>query len=92
MPKRNTRPNFISCLAALKAKVRGHYAEKDGFFGPEGVRALEAQLKDLGKDVEFTVHPGVDHAFFNDTGPRYNATAAGEAYADVKAWFGRYLG
>jgi carboxymethylenebutenolidase len=33
----------------------------------------------------------VDHAFFNDTGARYNATAAARAYRRVLDWFGRYL-
>jgi len=35
--------------------------------------------------------PGVDHAFFNDTGPRYNATAASEAYQAVLSWFATHL-
>jgi carboxymethylenebutenolidase len=33
----------------------------------------------------------VDHAFFNDTGGRYDATAAAQAYQKVIDWFGRYL-
>jgi uncharacterized protein YbjT (DUF2867 family) len=32
-----------------------------------------------------------DHAFFNDTGQRYNASAASEGYRRVLGWFGRYL-
>ena len=38
-------------------------AEHDDFFGPDAALALEAKLKGLGKDVEFTVHPGSGHAF-----------------------------
>jgi carboxymethylenebutenolidase len=61
----------------LDAKVQGHYAELDGFFTPEKVAELQAQLEGLGKDVELTVYPGVDHAFFNDTRPEvYDAAAA----------------
>jgi carboxymethylenebutenolidase len=37
------------------------------------------------------VFPGVDHAFFNDTGPRYNAEQAAAAYAATLDWFGRYV-
>jgi carboxymethylenebutenolidase len=37
------------------------------------------------------VYPGVDHAFFNDTGGRYNAEQAAVAYADVLAWLEKYL-
>ena len=64
--------------SALAAPVRGHYAEEDAFFGPDQVAALEAQLKDLGKDVELTVYPGVDHAFFNDTRPEVHDPAASD--------------
>jgi carboxymethylenebutenolidase len=47
----------------LAAKVRGHMAEHDSFFGPEAARALEAKLRAMGKDVTLTVHPGTGHAF-----------------------------
>lgn len=40
---------------------------------------------------ELVVEPGADHAFFNDTGPRYNAAAATDAWRRLLDWFGRYL-
>jgi carboxymethylenebutenolidase len=49
--------------SGLTAVVRGHMAEQDDFFGPEGATALEAKLRGLGKDVTLTVHPGTGHAF-----------------------------
>ena len=49
--------------------------------------ALEA----AGLTHQMETYPGVDHAFFNDTGGRYDATQAAAAYADVLAWLGRYL-
>lgn len=65
----------------LSAKVVGEYAEKDGFAGPEAVRALEAQLRDFGKDVTLHVHAGADHAFFNDSRPEvYDASASAVAF------------
>jgi carboxymethylenebutenolidase len=33
----------------------------------------------------------VNHAFFNDTGARYNADIANQAYAKLLAWFNQYL-
>jgi carboxymethylenebutenolidase len=51
---------------ALEAAVQGHFAEKDAFFTPEKVAELEATLRDLGKEADLIVYPGVDHAFFND--------------------------
>ena len=47
----------------LSAKVRGHMAENDDFFGPDAAKALETKLRALGKDVTITVHPGTGHAF-----------------------------
>jgi carboxymethylenebutenolidase len=79
--------------SALGAKVRGHYAENDGFSSPEKVRDFESQLKDLGKDVELVIHPGAEHAFFNDTRPEtYDAEASAKAWAATVAFFHDTLG
>jgi carboxymethylenebutenolidase len=58
-PQGDAEPDW----SALDAKVRGHMAENDDFFGPVAARALEAKLRGMGKDVTFTVHPGTGHAF-----------------------------
>jgi carboxymethylenebutenolidase len=58
-PQGDTEPDW----APLKATIRGHMAEHDDFFPPEGAAALEAKLQALGKDVTLTVHPGTGHAF-----------------------------
>ena len=77
----------------LSAKVRGHYAENDGFAGPEQVKALEQQLRDLGKDAELIIHPGVEHAFFNDTRPEvYSAEDSAKAWDATLAFFRAELG
>jgi carboxymethylenebutenolidase len=36
-------------------------------------------------------YPGVNHAFFNDTGARYDAATATTAYQKVLDWFGQHL-
>ncbi|HEX5587750.1 MAG TPA: dienelactone hydrolase family protein [Acidimicrobiia bacterium] len=53
----------------LQAKVQGHYAENDDFAGPPAVAALEEQLSAAGKDYEFFVYPGTEHAFTNHHRP-----------------------
>jgi carboxymethylenebutenolidase len=58
-PQGETEPDW----SGLQAPVRGHMAENDDFFGPEGARALESKLQGMGKDVQITVHPGTGHAF-----------------------------
>jgi carboxymethylenebutenolidase len=36
-------------------------------------------------------YSGAGHAFFNDTGQRYNAGAAAAAYTKLMEWFGSHL-
>ncbi|WP_425464769.1 dienelactone hydrolase family protein [Nonomuraea terrae] len=40
---------------------------------------------------EIVTFPGVGHAFFNDTGRRYDTEAASQAWDRVTAWFDRHL-
>ena len=40
---------------------------------------------------ELKVYPGVDHAFHNDTGERYNEAQATAAWNDTLAWFSKYV-
>lgn len=86
----STAPDWTN----LSAKVRGHFAENDDFFGPEPVKALERQLKDMGKDVSFEVHPGTGHAFANEEDPlgNYNEAEAAKAWSDTLALFRSTLG
>jgi carboxymethylenebutenolidase len=73
--------------------VQGHYAERDDFFTPEAALQLGEQLKALGKDVEIIVHPGVDHAFFNDDRPEvHNAAESAALWSDALAFFRSHLG
>jgi carboxymethylenebutenolidase len=73
------------------AAVLGVYAELDGRVNASRETA-EAALTAAGLEHELKTYPGVDHAFFNDTGQRYNAEQAAAAYADVLDWLGRHLG
>jgi carboxymethylenebutenolidase len=53
--------------------------------------AARSALEAAGLTHEIVTYPGADHAFFNDTGPRYDPDAATQAYAKVLDWFGRHL-
>lgn len=75
-------------LAAIAATVVGEYAEHDDFANPEATRALEAALRDLGKDATMHIHAGTHHAFFNDARPEvYDAAAAAAAWDRTIALF-----
>jgi carboxymethylenebutenolidase len=80
-------PDFTGDTAAVLAI----YAELDDRVNASRP-AAEAALVAADLEHEIKVYPGVDHAFFNDTDPRYNAEQAAAAYADVLAWLARHLG
>ena len=77
-------------FSGARAAVLGIYAGNDTRVN-ETRPTAEAALQAAELTYEIKTFEGADHAFFNDTGARYNAPAATEAYADVLAWFDRYL-
>jgi carboxymethylenebutenolidase len=54
--------------------------------------AAKAALVKAGLPYEIVTYPGANHAFFNDTGARYDPTAAAAAYQRLIEWFGSHLG
>lgn len=74
--------------ARLSAAVEGHYAEHDESASPGAVHALEEQLRSLGKDVTMVIHPGTQHAFFNDTRPEvYDAQESSKLWGSALTFF-----
>jgi len=83
-------PANMAGLAATRAAVSAVYAEQDTrITGSKD--AVEAELKRDGQPYKITVYPGVDHAFHNDTGQRYNAAQAEAAWIATIEWFRRYV-
>jgi carboxymethylenebutenolidase len=74
----------------IGAAVLGIYAGDDARINA-GIPAIEAAMQEHGKTFEKMVYPGVGHAFHNDTGSRYNAEAATDAWARTLAWFEEYV-
>lgn len=81
-----TRPSKTSRRSAIRA-VYGALDERIDAGIPEIRNALER----AGIVHEIIIYPGADHALFNDTGPRYNARAAADAWARTRAWFAQHL-
>jgi carboxymethylenebutenolidase len=77
-------------FSGARAAVLGIYAELDDRVNASRDRA-EAALRAAGLTYEIRTFRGADHGFFNDTGQRYNAQAAGEAWTALLDWFGRHL-
>ena len=89
IPWPDARPDF----SKLDAAVLGHAAGEDDFFTPEAARQLEAELKGLGKSVEFHFYPGAGHAFFNEDRPEaYHRDSAELLWDRTVAFFRQTLG
>jgi carboxymethylenebutenolidase len=80
-------PNVRVDYASLRAEVMGVFAERDAFVPPATVHQLEADLRAAGVHTDFTIYPGVDHAFLNDTRPDvYDAATALRAWSRILAF------
>jgi carboxymethylenebutenolidase len=77
-------------LSGSRAAVLGIYAGLDLRVNASRA-AARAALRRAGLKHQIVTFPGVDHAFFNPTGSRYDAAAAAAAYRRMVAWFGRYV-
>lgn len=68
-----------------------------GFYGAldDRVNASEpiarAALEKADLVHELITEPDADHAFFNDSGKRYNAAAAADAWTRLQDWFARHF-
>ena len=81
-------PDFQPDYTKMTAALEGHYAEVDDWAGPERARALESELRGLGKQAQVYIYPGTQHAFFNDTRPEvYDPDAASQAWQRTVAFF-----
>jgi carboxymethylenebutenolidase len=78
-------------FSKAKAAVLAIYGEKDQPRVNGGIEPARAALTAAKLPHEIVVEPGADHAFFNETGSRFNATAAADAHTRLLAWFGKYL-
>ena len=77
--------------SSLSAPILLIYGENDQGVPIASGRALAKQLEEMGKDVQLRVYPNAGHAFFNNTGPNYNAEAAEDAWQRTIAFFRGHL-
>lgn len=74
----------------IQAAVLGIYGEEDSRITDQKPD-LEQALSGAGKTYEMIVFEGANHAFFNDTGERFDPEAAEEAWSNTLDWFGEYV-
>jgi carboxymethylenebutenolidase len=89
IPWPDARPDY----ARLDGVVQVHAAEEDDYFAPDAARALETELKGLGKDVVVYLYPDAGHAFFNEDRPEaYHAESAALLWDRAVDFFRTALG
>lgn len=84
-------PPPLEDVPNIKAAVLGIYSSDPDDFANQGRDELEAALKAAGVTFKFIVYPDTQHAFNNDTGPRWNEAQAIQAWQDTLAWFETYV-
>jgi len=91
VPFYGPNPPSLDGVARIRAAVLAFYGGLDQRVDA-GIPAMQAALERAGVVHEIVIEPNANHAFFNDTGPAYNAAAAADAWPKTLAWFGKYLG
>jgi carboxymethylenebutenolidase len=80
----------LSDVPNIQAAVLAIYGENDTRIN-QGIPAIEEAMQENGKTYTKIIYPDADHAFFNDSGGRYNPAAAADAWQQMLAWFQQYV-
>lgn len=84
-------PSEEERLAPLNVPILGLFAENDRGIPVETVKSFEEALRNLDKEFEIEIYPGVGHAFANPSGTSYNAEAAGKAWDRTLEFLRRHM-
>ncbi|HZH29458.1 MAG TPA: dienelactone hydrolase family protein [Pyrinomonadaceae bacterium] len=71
----------------VKCPLLASFGETDNGIPPARVEEWIDALKKAGKSVDAKIYPGAGHGFFNDTGQRYHAAAAADAWQRTLRFF-----
>lgn len=81
-------PSVSVDFGQVKGPLLGVFAEHDGWVSKPVVASLEGECRARGIKTDFTIYPGTQHGFFNDTRPSaYHAEAAADAWTRTLAFF-----
>lgn len=83
-------PPPLDMLTHTRAAVLGMYGELDPGITASAPGVMAALLT-AGVPHDYVIYAGANHAFFNDTGPRYDQAAATDAWARALAFFHEFL-
>jgi carboxymethylenebutenolidase len=83
-------PDEAGDVKTIRKPLQLHLAENDQAFSPEKARSLEAKLREGNVPFESYWYKS-GHAFFNETGPTYNAEFAKLAWERTSNFFTKHL-
>lgn len=83
-------PPPVEDVPNIRAAVLAIYGELDSRIN-SSIPTIEQAMAENNKIYEKVIYPNADHAFHNDTGSRYNAEAAKDAWERTLAWFEQYV-
>ena len=83
-------PPAVEDVPSINAAVLAIYGELDGRINGS-IPAIEAAMAANNKIYEKMIYPGADHAFHNDTSPRFSPEAARDAWERTLSWFEQYV-
>lgn len=83
--------NHLGQAANIKCPMLLFFADQDGFIPLDQVEAVDAGLKELGKDYKIQRYADADHGFFCDTRASYNEAAATDAWGQLKSFLSSNL-
>ena len=90
MRKEDLTPNApvspLDYAGGLSCPLLGLFGEEDKNPGPEQVKAIEAELKRLGRSFDFHSYPEAGHAFFNYYAPSYRQEQAVDGWNKIWAF------
>ncbi|MFH1179755.1 MAG: dienelactone hydrolase family protein [Candidatus Bathyarchaeota archaeon] len=84
------RQPAVEDVPKIKASMLIHYAGDDERINA-GIPEFEEALKKAGVEYEIYMYEGAQHAFFNDTSPRYNEAASKLAWKRTIDFFNKKL-
>ncbi len=83
-------PPPVEAVPNIAAAVFGIYSADPSDFANEGRDELDQALAQASATYQIIVYPDTQHAFHNDTSPRYNEMQALAAWDDLMTWFTQY--
>jgi carboxymethylenebutenolidase len=67
-------------LAKIRAEIIGHFSDVDEWEPMDGIRAMEADMRNAGLNPNFHIYPQMPHWFFEEDRPEFDPQSAEAAW------------